>query len=147
MKKIYRSSQFKDIMGHRIGGLLMHKYGLPYRNGAGHIFPNDPDLVEMMLDAAERHSDVHVVTELKNGWCVNRYEPNNADAHYLFTGNADPEIEFSKEFSNDDFSDEEIAELERQNAEFRTREFTPVELAAISFAFDAVLNRKSKQQQ
>lgn len=84
MKKIYRASQRKHVIGPRIGGLQMHKYGLPYDGAAGHFFPNKTDHIDLMLAAVARHPEIHVVTFFKCGGAVNRYEPKNADVYYLF---------------------------------------------------------------
>lgn len=131
-------------MGRRVGGLFMHRYGMPYKNAGGHIFPRDIDLVEQMLDVAERCADVHVVTYFKDGRVANRYETENVSAYYLFTGNADPDIEFTTEFTMDDFTAEEIAASAKRDEEFRNRKFTPVEVAAINFAMNALLSREEK---
>lgn len=61
-----------------------------------------------MLSAVDRHPELHVVTHLKNGQVVNRYQEEDAYVHRLHLGNADPEIEFSTEWSLDDFADDEI---------------------------------------
>lgn len=141
MKKIYRASQKRLFLRGWIGGLSMHKYGLPYRNACGHIFPRDVDLVERMLEAAEKYPDVHVVTELNNGWTVNRYQADNARCYYLYKGDADPELEFTNEFTLDDFTAEEIVASQKRDEEFSNRERKPVEIAAVNFAINALLNR------
>jgi hypothetical protein len=144
MKKTYRLSQKKDVLGYRIGGLQMHQYGMPYRNAAGHIFPNDVDLLDLMFMAVETHPELHVITVLKDGRTLNRYESENANVHYLYTGNADPEIEFTTEYRLDDWTSEEREESRKYFENFRNREFSPIEAAAVNFAINAVLNKPSK---
>lgn len=142
MKKTYRRSQKKDILGHCIGGLKMYKYGLPYRNAWGHIFPHDTDLMDLMFIAVEKHPELHIVTRLNKAGefkTLNRYEPVNAKVHYLYTGNADPDIEFTDEFSIDDWTQEEIDAQERFLHEFRTKELSPIQVAAVNFAINAAL--------
>lgn len=144
-KKIFRRSQKKDVLGRRVSGFHMYKYGLPYQNAAGHIFPRDIDLVERMLDAVEIYSDIHVVTSFRDGTLVNRYATGNVSSYHLYRGNADPTIEFTAEFSMDDWTAEEIAAGEKRNKEFRNRDFTPLEIAAINFGLHALLNRDKKK--
>lgn len=87
MNKIYRSSQMFQFIGRPIFGLEMYKYGLPYDGAAGTFSAKNEDHVDLMLAALERHPEIHVVTYLKKGGCVNRYEPENAYFYCLHLGN------------------------------------------------------------
>jgi hypothetical protein len=133
----------KDVIGRWVGGMSMYKYGLPYRNAGGFIFADDDDLVDSMLAAVERHPELHVVTYLKGGWVLNRYESENANVYYLYFGNADPEIEFSTEYRLDDWTQEELEKCEKWLEEFRNRKTTVEEVAAVNFALNAVMTGKS----
>lgn len=137
MKQIFRRSQMKDVIGRSIGGMKMHKYGLPYRNAAGHIFPMDQDAVDLMLIAIENHPELHVVTHLnktRDYQILNRYESEDARVHYLYTGNPDPEIVFTNEFRIDDWTEKELEAGQRWLNEVSKREYTPLEIAAVNFA-------------
>ena len=147
MKKIFRSSQMKDIIGPSVHGLRMHRYGLPFRNGAGFIFPDDEDLVDLMLIAVEKHPELHVVTwldETKEFKMLNRFETENAHAYQLHTGNADPDIEFIDKVSIDDWTPEEIEGSQRRLERLLRREFTVVELAALNYSLHAKIKKDCK---
>jgi hypothetical protein len=122
----------------------MYKYELPYRNAAGHIFPDDTDAVDLMLIAVEKHPEIHIVTHLTkdaNYLILNRYESHNARVHYLMTGNADPEIQSTQEVSLEDTFEEDHEGWEKFLEEFRTAEYTPVQIAAINFAMNSMLKK------
>ena len=144
MKKTFRSSQMKDVIGPRLHWRSMHLYGLPFRNAGGHIFPDDEDLVDLMLIAVEKHPELHIVTCLdENGgyMTLNRYEPENAEAYYLHSGDSDPEIEFTDEVSLHDWTDEEIEEGQRRFERARNHKFTVVEMAALNFSIQAKIDK------
>ena len=134
------------IIGPTVHGMLMHKYGLPYRNAAGHIFPDDLDLVERMLVVVEQHPELHILTHLDRAEdcrIVNYYEPKNAWVHYLCTGNSDPEIEFTREYRRDDTTPEDRARWEKFLAENRDKPYSSEEISAINFAIS--VNSKLKR--
>ena len=113
---------------------------MPYRNAGGHIFPHDVDAMDLMFLAVEKYPELHIVTCLnKTGkyMTLNRYEPTNACCYYLYTGNADPEIEFTDETSMEDWTDEEIAAREKAFKEFRESKYSPTQIAAVNFAIHA----------
>jgi hypothetical protein len=126
----------KDVLGYPIHGMEMHKYGLPFRNAIGFIFPEDEDLVDLMFVAVERHPELHIVTNLdasEDYRIVNIYEPKNADTFQLYTGDPDPEIGFSQEFSLDDWTAEQRAEGKRRFQELG-RELTTTQIVALNYA-------------
>ena len=133
MNKKVRNSQMFRVTGRPIGGFEMYKYGLPYDGAAGTFFAKKIEHVDLMLAAVERHPEIHVVTYFKDGSAVNRYEPKNAYTHYLHLGNADPEIEFSKDWCADDYTDEEWAEHYRLNEEFLNSPWTTEDIAAVQW--------------
>ena len=134
MKKIYRRSQMKDVLPPTVHGMQMHKYGLPYRNAAGHIFPEDLDLVDMMQVVVEQHPELHIVTYLENGHVVNYYETKDAWVYYLCAGNADPGIEFTEEYRYEDSTPEERERWQDFIAEWRDKPYSSEEISAINFA-------------
>ena len=134
MKKIYRRTQMKDVIGRTVHGTEMHIYNLPYRNAAGHIFPEDLDLVDMMLAVVEKHPELHIVTYLENGHVVNYYETKDAWVYYLCAGNPDPEIEFNKEYRREDSTPGERAGWKKFIEAGRDKPYTPEQIMAINFA-------------
>jgi hypothetical protein len=139
MKKIYRISQLHRIAGKQISGLRMYRYGLPYDGAVGAIYAKKKDLVDLMHLALEQHPELHIVTHFHDGSAVNRYEEKNALAYFLHLGNADPEIEFSRQWSADDFTDEEWQRHYEQNEKFLNSERTPQEIAAVNWALSKIL--------
>jgi hypothetical protein len=108
MKKIFRLSQKKDVLGRRVMGPDMHKYGLPYNGATGVFFPDiEPESIDLMLAAAERYfPEIHVVSTLANGHSVNCYV-EDAEKYHLYRGNTDPDIEFTTELLNSDYTEAE----------------------------------------
>ena len=132
----------KDVIGHSNQGLEMHLYGLSYRNADGHFVPKDEDAVELMNLATERHPELHVLTYLDKSEdyrIVNYYEPKKSEAFYLYTGNPDPDIEFTKEFRLDDWTPEQLEEEKNYLERARHRKFTIVEIAAMNFSLNRAL--------
>jgi hypothetical protein len=122
----------------------MHKYGLPYRNAAGFIFPDDEDLVDLMLIAAEKYSDIHIVTQLNENEdyrMVNYFEPRNAEMFYLYTGNPDAEIEFTLEFRLDDWTHAQLEEGRRIYNELSSRPLTQLQIAAVNFSIQTKITK------
>ncbi len=149
MKKIFRRSQKKDVLGRSVSGYHMHRYGLPYNGGTGGFLPKDEDGIELMLAAAEHFQDLHVVTIFADGSAVNRYQPEgDISAFYLYTGNPDPEIEFSSEFSIDDWTPEQIEASQRRSREraMTPLTFGPIETAAINWSFDRMKKKLSQKK-
>lgn len=133
MKKIFRRSQKSKVTGRPIYGSQLHKYGLPYIGAAGTFLAEKLDLVDLMLAAVERHPELHIVTRLLDRRIVNRYEPENASSYHLHLGNADPEIEFTREWSADDFTEEELARHDQTREEFRNTPLSTKEIAAVNW--------------
>ena len=106
MKKKYRISQMFHIIGPPVLGFDMYKYGLPYDGAAGIFFAEKEGSIDMMLAAAECHPEIHIVTYLKDRRALNRFESENADTYQIHLGNNDPEIEFTTEWSADDYGDD-----------------------------------------
>lgn len=140
MRKRVRNSQMFRVTGRPIGGFEMYKYGLPYDGAAGTFFAKKTEHVDLMLAAVERHPEIHVVTYFKDGSAVNRYEPKNAYTHYLHLGNADPEIEFSKEWRADDYTDEEWERYNKRKEEFLNSPWTTEDIAAVNWMLKKGLN-------
>lgn len=144
MKKIYRRSQKKNVIGRCICGLEMHLFGLPYRNASGMISAKDEDLVDRMLSAADTHSsDIHVLTKLKSGWIANRYKPDGASCYYLATGNSDPEIEFSCEWLEEDWTQEELDTYAQEQENFQKNPMIKEQIAAVNFAMNAIGRKRA----
>lgn len=112
----------------------MYKYGLPYDGAAGTFFAEKHDHVDLMLAAVERHPEIHVVTSLKDGRILNRYESENADYYYLHLGDADPDLEFTKEWREDDFTKEEWDRFDKMCEDFRSTPWSAQEIAAVNWA-------------
>ena len=120
MKKIFRRSQIKDVLGRRVSGLQMHMYGLTYDGASGAFFPKqDPDRIDLMLAVAERYSpEIHIVSTLKDGRMLNRYV-EGADLYRLYRGNTDPDIEFTTELLSSDYTEEEKESGRKMLEDFR----------------------------
>ncbi len=134
MKKVYRRSQIEKVVGAPIMGLDMHKYGLPY-DGAVGLFSNKsgPDSIDLMLAAVESYyPQIHPVSIMPNGIVHNCYK-EDATCYMLFTGDCDPEIEFSNEFSLKDFPEDELIESRRINDDLWDTPPTIAELNAIQW--------------
>lgn len=144
MKKVFRISQMHCVTGRPIFGDCMYKYGLPYQGAAGTFSPNDEDSIELMLAAVDRHPELHVVTYLKSGGVVNRMQRNNAFFYVLHLGNPDPEIEFSDEFSMNDYSPEQIKMGQEILREFNdpNRKASSQEVAAVRWMINEAVGRK-----
>lgn len=118
----------------------MYQYGLPYDGASGSIFAKNIEHVDLMLAALERHPELHVLTYLKDGRAVNRFEEVNAYTYRLHLGNADPDIEFSTEWSANDFTEEEWEQHYKRNEEYLNSERTTEEIAAVNWALNKTSN-------
>ncbi len=137
MEKTYRKSQMRKVLGRSVSGLDMHLYGLPYQGAAG-LFGEafGPDSIDLMLAAVERYfPEIHVVSILKCGMVLNRFS-EDASFYKLYSGDTDPDIIFTSEFSLDDFSPEEIELDNRMNKELFDSQPTNAELNAIRWGLE-----------
>lgn len=144
MKKIYRKSQLHLIIGKQITGFDMHRYQLPYDGAVGSFQATNLDHVELMLLAVERYPELHVVTFFLDGSAVNRYEPKDAFVYRLHLGNNDPTIEFTREWSADDFTKEQWRRSRQLLKEFRTQPWTAEQVAAVNWAVQNISTVKTK---
>ncbi len=125
MKKVYRRSQITKIVGRPIFGMEMHKFGLPYL-GAGGSFSNatGEGSIDLMLAAVDcYYPNIHTVSLMPNGTIFNRFI-EGATLYRLFTGNCDPDLEFTNEFSYSDFTKEELSNLAVQRVDIASSEPT-----------------------
>lgn len=143
MKKIFRCSQIKDVLGRQVHGLDMHKYGLTYDGALGTFFPEeDPDRIDLMLAAAERYfPEIHVTSILKDGRMLNRYV-ENADLYCLYRGNTDPEIEFTTEMRKSDSTEEENEQVRLFYEANKDIPPTPAEIAAVDWMLKKIMSPK-----
>ncbi len=133
MKKIYRISQLFQATGRMITGFDMYKYGLTYNGGAGTFLAKRIEEVDLMLAAVERHPELHIVTTLCDGRTLNRYESKDADYYHLHLGNADPEIEFTDEWSASDYTQEQWARHQQMCEDFLKNPWTIEDIAAVNW--------------
>lgn len=146
MKKIYRSSQERLVLGRPVYGPDRHKYGLPYDGASGHFFPEDPDGMDLMFAAAEKYfPEIHIVSYMHNSHMYNRYV-EGADFYWLYTGNTDPEIEVTPEWSDDDFTPEELAQQRKQWQDDleALRNPKPSDIAAVKWMLENAIKPKKK---
>lgn len=122
----------------------MYQYGLPYDGAAGTFCPRCEEDVELMLDAVQRHPELHVVTYFKSGHVANRFVQEDALFYLLHSGNSDPEIEFTDEWSLSDDSPEQIKMGQEILSEFRDPNGIPTasEIAAVQW----IMSRTTQQK-
>ena len=99
MKRMYSTIKIDEILGPYVTGLEMPSYGLPsltHRGVISEVF--ETGSVGKMLAQVQLHPDIHVVTFLKNGDAVNKFQAHNAQYYKLYKGDADPEIEFIHDY-------------------------------------------------
>ncbi len=142
MKKIFRTSQIKDVLGRPVYGPHMHKYGLPYNGASGAFFPKqEPDSIDLMLAAVDRYfPEIHVVSILKGGNTLNRYV-EDAEFYELYTGNTDPEIEFTPEILSSDYTEEEKESGRKMLEDFRNNPPDEMDVAAVNWLLQKVAKR------
>lgn len=95
----------RPVLGRKVYGLDMHKYGLPCVNMSGIIDETcNPGILDCVFAALERHPEIHAVSYMNDRRILNRFD-EKANFHLLYEGENDPEIEFVFNLS---------AELKRQ---------------------------------
>ncbi len=136
MKKIFRASQKKDVLGRQVSGRKMHIYGLPYNGASGTFFPKqDRDAIDLMLAAADHYfPEIHVTSTLQNGHMLNLYV-ENAELYHLYTGNTDPEIEFNTENLKSDYTEEEEEHGRRMKEQYLNEPLDAADIAAVNWLF------------
>lgn len=133
MKKIYRASQRHKIIGKRVSGPDRHLFGLPYDGASGVFLAQDPDAMDLMFAAAEKYyPEIHIISMMLNGYVYNRYV-EKADGYFLCRGNTDPDLEFTNEWSDDDFTPEELARNRRLWEENLKAAPTAADIAAVNW--------------
>jgi hypothetical protein len=142
MKKIFRTSQIKEVLGRRVYGLHMHKYGLPYNGASGTFFPKqEPDSIDLMLAAVDRYfPEIHVVSKITGGNALNRYV-EGADFYDLYTGNTDPDIEFTPEILSSDYTEEEKESGRKMLEDFHNNPPDEMDVAAVNWLLQKMAKR------
>ncbi len=96
MKKRLSTTRIIETLGPSITGSEMPQFGLPKLNDFGAIAEHyGKGSVAKMLNLVDMfYPEIHIVTYLKDGNIVNRYEKENALHYKIFRGDSDPTIEF-----------------------------------------------------
>jgi hypothetical protein len=112
MKKKLSTTKIIETLGPSLTGDEMPLIGLAKLNDFGVIAEHyGKGSVAKMLSIVEMfYPEIHIVTYLRNGNIVNRYESENALHYKLYRGDNDPTIEF--------FYDEKTRLVEAQTWEF-----------------------------